>query len=144
MAAQLTQNLQTQSGNNVVVMMGGVQVGLMQNVRASDDYGLEPASGIGDIHVVEYVPGMAKHSLTVSAMVLRKGSLRAAGVAAENGDAVLQGLVFDFLVMDKTTGQLLRKYTGCSYHSGDVEVNKHAIVMNHAQFNALDASGVGI
>lgn len=138
------QNVNVQSGNRIVVMFDGKQVGLIQNVRASDDYGPEAASGIGDIHAVEYVPSMARHMLSVSAMVLKKGSLRAAGISAENGDAMLKGLVFDFVTIDKDSGAVLRKYVGCSYASGDVDVSKHAIVMNSAQFNALDVQGTGI
>lgn len=144
MAVQASQNLKTRSGNRIIVTFGGVQVGLVQSVRMNDDYSPEPASGVGDIHVQEYVPTMARHNLSVSTMVLNVGSLRAAGIAMENGDAVLQGLVFDIESYSKDDGTLLRKYIGCSYASGDIEVSKHAIVMNSATFNALDATGTGL
>jgi hypothetical protein len=137
-------NLKTRTGNRIVVVLDGKQVGLLQSVRSNDDYSPEPASGIGDIHVQEHVPTMARHTLSVSAMVLNKGSLISAGVAMENGDAVLQGLVFDFEMFDKDDGKLLRKYIGCSYASGDIDVSKHAIVMQSAQFNALDVAGAGV
>lgn len=135
-------NLKVQSGNRVSVVFDGQEIGLIQNVRPSDDYGHEPASGIGDIHAVEYVPGMARHSLSVSSMVLKTGGLRQAGITQENGDAVLRGLVFDFVVRDKDSGQELRKYTGCTFVSGDIEVSKHAILMSSAQFMALDVTGM--
>lgn len=134
-------NLKTRTGNRIVVLMDGKQIGLIQSVRANDDYSPEPASGIGDIHVQEYVPTMARHSLSVSAMLLNRGAMMEAGITMENGDAVLQGLVFDFEVYSKDDGTLLRKYVGCSYASGDMEVSKHAIVMQSAQFNALDVVG---
>lgn len=138
-----TPNLKTRSGNRILVTFNGTTVGLIQSLRMNDDYAPEPASGIGDIHAVEYVPTMARHNLTVSAMVLNQGSLRQAGVSAENGDAMLNGLVFDIQIMSKDDGSLLRKYVGCSYASGDLEVNKHAIVMANGTFNALDVSGTG-
>lgn len=138
------QNLKTRSGNRIVVMFDGKQVGLVQSVRMSDDYSPEPASGIGDIHVQEYVPTMARHSISVQAMVLNRGSLREAGVAVENGDDILRGLVFDIVTLSKDDGAVLRKYVGCSYASGDVDVSKHSIVMNSAQFNALDVQGTGL
>lgn len=138
-----TQNLKVRSGNRTIVMFDGKQVGLIQNVRMNDDYSPEPASGIGDIHVQEYVPTMARHSLSCSVMMLNKGALLEAGIAVENGDAVLQGRVFDFETYSKDDGRLLRKYMGCSYASGDWEIAKHAIVMQSAQFNALDVSGLG-
>jgi len=138
------QNLRTRSGNRAIVYLDGLKVGLIQTVRMSDDYAPDPASGIGDIHVQEWVPTMARHSLNISAMVLNKGSLAQAGaVVPENGDAVLLGLVFTFEVIDKATNDVLRKYTGCSYASGDLEVSKHTIVMQSGVFNALDASGTG-
>lgn len=139
----MKQNIKVQSGNRIVIVMDGKQIGLLQSVRANDDYSPEPASGIGDIHVQEYVPTMARHSLTVSGLLLKKGAMMAAGIAMENGDAVLQGLVFDFEVYDRDTGAQLRKYVGCSYASGDLDVTKHAIVSQSAQFNALDVTGTG-
>jgi len=144
MAIQQSQNLKTRSGNRILAFFGGIQIGLMQSVRLNDDYSPEPASGIGDIHVQEYVPTMARHSVSISAMVLNIGSLRQAGVTSENGDAVLQGLVFDVVVVSKDDGSVLRKYVGCSYASGDVDVQKHAIVMNSGQLLALDAQGLGL
>lgn len=135
------QNVKTRSGNRIVVVFDGKQIGLVRSVRASDDFGLEPASGIGDIHVQEYVPSMARHSISVSAMVLIKGALLEAGIATENGDAALRGLVFDLEVYDKDTGGLLRKYTGCSYASGDIDVSAHQIVVQNCQLMALDVTG---
>src|SRR5438105_820559 len=113
-----TQNLKTRSGNRLIVMFDGKQLGLVQSVDLNDDYSPEPASGIGDIHAQEYVPTMARHSLSVSQMVLNRGAMLEAGIAMENGDAVLQGLVFDIEVFSKDDGTLLRKYVGCSYASG--------------------------
>jgi hypothetical protein len=96
---------------------------------------------IGDIHVAEYVPTMARHTLSVSSMVLNKGSLREAGVIVENGDDALVGRVMDFIVYSKDDGTVLRKYMGCSYASGSTNIQKHAIVVSDAQFNALDVVG---
>jgi hypothetical protein len=137
----MEQNLKTRSGNRVLAMFDGKQIGLIQSIRASDDYGPEAASGIGDIHVQEYVPSQARHNLTVSQMVLNKGGMRKAGITVENGDAVLNGLVFDIVIADKDTGEVLCKYMGCSYASGSTDISKHAIVMADAQFNALNRQG---
>lgn len=135
-------NVKTRSGNRVVVVFDGKQLGLVRSVRANDDYSPEPASGIGDIHVQEYVPTMARHTLSVQQMVLIKGAMLEAGIAAENGDAMLQGLVFDLEVYDKDNGTLLRKYIGVSYASGDIDINAHQIIVQSGQFNALDVVGV--
>lgn len=141
--ANFQQNRKVRSGNRIIATLAGQQIGLVQNIRMSDDYGPEPASGVGDIHVQEWVPTMARHTVTVSKMVLDKEKIRSSGITMENGDAVLQGLVFDIESYDKDSGELLRKYVGCSYASGDVEISKHAIVTSNATFNALDVSGTG-
>ncbi len=96
-----TEHRLVQSGNRIEIQFDGKNVGLLQNLRPSDDYGLEPASGVGDIHVQEYVPSMARHHLTASTMVLFAGNLRDAGIAMENGDAVLKGLMFDICIYGK-------------------------------------------
>lgn len=131
------------SGNRIEVQFDGQQIGLLQNLRPSDDYGHEPASGVGDIHVQEYVPSLARHQLTASTMVLFTGNMRDLGIAMENGDEVLRGLVFDIAIYgrDPKNSGLLRKYVKCSFTGGDVEIQKHAIVVSNANFSALDVTG---
>lgn len=140
----MKQNLKVRSGNRIVILADGKPVGLAQSLRASDDYSPEAASGIGDIHAQEYVPTMARHTLSLQKMVLNKSDLREAGIFVENGDGALKGLVFDIAKVDKDSGEVLRTYVGCSYASGDVDVSKHTIVMSSGQFNALDVRGTGI
>lgn len=137
------QNLKVRSGNRIIVTLDGQQVGTMKSCRMNDDYSPEPVTGIGDIHVVEHVPTVARHSLSCSVVVLNSGALRQRGIALENGDDALRGTVFDIVIMSKDDGEILRKYTGCSYASGDMEVAANAVVMSNAQFNAIDVSGTG-
>lgn len=137
-------NVQTLSGNRIAVEFDGKVVGLVQTLKASDKYTRTAATGIGDIHAVEHVPTMADHTLVVTAMTLITSHLRNAGVASENGDAVLLGNVFDFCVYSKDSGELLRKYVGCSYEGGDVEVSANKIVTQTATFKALDVVGTGL
>lgn len=134
-------NLLVHSGNRIVVRLDGKTVGLIQSLRASDDFAPEPASGIGNIEVQEYVPTMARHNLNISMMTLNDKTMFGEGLQDENGAATLLGRVFDIEVFDKSTGKLLRKYVDCKYASGDVEVTKHAIVVTNAVFVALTASG---
>lgn len=72
--------------------------------------------------------------------MLYTGSLRQLGVTVENGDDALKGNVFDIVTMDKN-GETLRKYIGCSYDSGDLEISAHKILSSSCQFKALDVSG---
>jgi hypothetical protein len=141
-----TEHRITHSGNRIEIQFDGKIIGLLQNLRPSDDYGHEPSSGIGDIHVQEYVPSMARHQLSASTMVLFTANLRDSGIAMENGDEVLKGLVFDIVIYgkDPKSAGVLRKYTKCSYTSGAIEISKHAIVASNAQFVALDVTGTRI
>lgn len=139
-----TTNLKVRSGNRIVVQFDGVDIGLVQSVRASDDYSPEPASGIGDIHVQEHVPTVARHAISVSNMVLLKNKCRIAGIQAINGDDVLEGRVFDIVQYGKDEFDVLRKYSGCSYASGDVDVSAHRITVSNSQFMALDVTGTGL
>lgn len=139
----MKQNLKVRSGNRIIVLFDGRQIGMVRSVRASDDYGPDPASGIGDINVQEYVPTMARHSLSVSGMVLIKDNMQSSGITPENGDAALLGMVFDLEVYSKDDGTLIRKYVGVSYASGDVDIQAHQIVVASGQFNALDVTGTG-
>lgn len=140
-----TQNIRTRSGNRIQVMLDGALVGLIRSIRMNDDYSPEPASGIGDIHVQEYVPTMARHNVTVQQMVLIRGAIRQLqNVAIENGDKALEGMVFDILIVSKDDGSTLRKYIGCSYASGDIEVSAHQITSASATFNCLDVTGTVI
>lgn len=143
-SAAKTKNLLTYSGNRVLVEFGGATIGLVQAVRLGDNYGLEPASGVGDIHAIEYVPSRATHTVSVTNMTLFKGNMRDAGVSAVNGDDVLQGLVFDLVVYSKDTGGALRTIKSCSFESGDVDVTAHRITMQSGQFKALDVLGTGL
>lgn len=135
-----TTNIKVRTGNRTVVLLDGKQVGLIQSIRTSDSYGLQEASGIGDIHVQEYVPTTATHSISVQQLVLYTGTLRQLGISLENGDEALKGIVFDIATMDKN-GEVLRKYTGCSFDSGDLEISAHRVISASCQFKALDVSG---
>jgi len=137
-------NTTAQTGNRVVVEFDGQKVGLLQSLRPSDNYGLEAASGIGDIHVVEHVPSKAVHTLSFSRMVLIVDKMRSSGLIPENGDAVLNGLVFDVAVYSKDTGALVRKYISCSYDSGDTDISAHRIVTSSGSLKALDVMGTGL
>lgn len=136
-----TVNQQVRSGNKIIVTFDNQQIGLTQDIRFQEDYSPTEASGIGNINANEYVPTFARFTISTRFMLLNKQSMYNAGIAPINGDGALQGLVFDIEILDRITGTSLRKFVGCSYASGDVEVTKHQIVMTNANFNCLNATG---
>lgn len=146
--ASFEEHRKVYSGNRIEIKLAGEVVGLLQDLTASDSYDPEMASGIGDIHATEYVPTVARHQLQCSVMVLFEAQLRSVGVSWENGDDALQGKVFDIEIFGKNSepgspdpAGLLRKYQKCTFEGGDVQVRKHAIVVNSARFLALDVAG---
>jgi hypothetical protein len=140
----MVQKVQVHSSNRVRVLIDDKVVGLIQSVRASDDYAPEMASGVGDIHAQEYVPTVARHSIAVGLMVLRKDSLIQLGLQPKNGDEALRGIEVDIAVYDFAEGAtptLLRKYVGCSFANGDVDITKHAIIAQNATYLCRDVQG---
>lgn len=135
----MKQNIQVHTGNRIAVIFDGKAIGAVTSVRGNFDLSPEPVTGIGDINVIEHAPTLARHSISVSQMVLKKENMMNAGISTENGDAALRGLVFDIEVYDKDNGKLLRKWTGVSYASGDIDVSANRITVTSGQFNALDA-----
>jgi hypothetical protein len=128
------------TGNEVDLYLNGIKMDLVQTVTGNDDYGPEPASGIGDIHVFEYPPTVARHNITVSAMVLTKEKAIAAGVINENGDAAMEGLTFPIEIFKKT-GPLIRKWLRAVNANGSIQVTAHRILVKNASFLACDAAG---
>ena len=151
------QNVIVRSSNRFTIVMGNVAIGLLQDLRCQDDYSPEPASGIGDIHVKEYVPTIARYTISSSQACMFTGALRRIGISFEDGNDAMRGMVFDIDVYDRIlnssvqeesstevlmyaegsiSGSLLRRYTKCSFASGDIEIRKHALIVNSATINA--------
>lgn len=134
-------NLLAHSANLIVVKQDNKEVGVIQSLRMNDDYAPEPLSGIGEVTVQEHVTTVARYSLTVQYMSLRRQSMFSEGLAHITSEDSLRGTVFDIEVQDKITGRVLKKYETVTFASGDVEITKHAIVAKSAQFMALRTSG---
>lgn len=131
------------NGNECAVFLDGHEAVLLQNISGSDDYGHEPASGVGDIHVKEYVPALARHNISIDRLVLRKGDLMDKGIIFENGDAAMLGKTFDIEIFSKdpTNPKILRKFINCTNTGGRVSVAAHRILVSDATFVGTDATG---
>lgn len=157
-----TQNVIVRSSNRFVIAMGNTAVGLLQDLRCQEDYSPEPASAIGSISVKEYVPTIARYTISTSQACMFKDSLRQLGVSFLDGKDAMKGLVFTIQIYDRTNSTsvkqdssagitmanegsiagstLLRQYLKCSFASGDIEIRKHAMIMNNATINACDVA----
>jgi len=156
-----TQNIRAHSGNLIQLEFDGKVYGTIRGLNAQDDYAPEPLSGIGEVHVQEWVPSMARHTLRVDYMIIKKDSLRSLGVMDENACERLQGMEFDIVmyekmpqagaggsatqpgVCDHRLGEL-RKYKYCTMASASINIQAHQIVVSDATFYARDVVGKGI
>lgn len=136
-------NVNTKAANRIIIQFDGKQVGACKSVSLHESYNHEPVTGIGDIHVIEYVPTLASYSVQIEAMVLEKEALRSAKILTENGEDTLVGRVFDISVISKDSGEEIRKFSGCTYDSGDIRITTNQVVSTSAQFKALRVSGLG-
>lgn len=127
------------SGNNIMVVIKNKPVGLLQDVTADEDFAPEPASGVGDPRVVEYVPTMYRISLSVSSMSLKKDSLFSVGVFPENINKYLATEPFTVVVVDKVTNKIIRQYINCIFGRGTLAVRKHTIVSHNCTLLATEA-----
>lgn len=139
-----TQHRNARSGNLIYLYLDNQRIGAAQDATMDMDFAPEPMYGIGDIDPIENVPTRASYRVSVSQAVLNLTSLLAAGFVPENGDAALQGMVFDIVTMDRMTGAVIRKYIGCSYASGQITLRSNATVQISGQFMALGAQGIGL
>ena len=132
------------SANRGVIVLDGVRVAIAKSLRASDDYGHAPEYGVGDIHAQEIVPSAARHTVSLTYTMVKTQSLRALGILAENGDDVLQGREYDILEQDKDGGDVLRKYIGCVFTSGDHSLDANQVIRGTSQFMCRDVQGTGL
>lgn len=126
-------------------------VGAVQNANVTMSFGLDTVSGIGDIRVKEYVPTIARISLSSDQTYLFNmeiDRLSSGGLAGQSGllpaqaQEALTGVVFDVSAVvlnpPQTAYSTLWIASGCSLDSGNMSAAKHGTVMRQCQFQALD------
>jgi hypothetical protein len=142
-----------QTGNRIQVLIGGRVVGLVQSAQCADDYGVQPATRLGQIEAVELVPLTANHTITVSMMMLTADTLYRSAhgdrLIPEGGDSghairnsAVEGLEMDIVVRDAKTGTMLCMYNKCVYSSGSIDIQAQRIVISSATFLATHRVGL--
>jgi len=156
--ANVRQNRQTYVANRMDVQFAdseGGAVGAVQNANVSMSFGLDGVSGIGAVTMIEYVPTVARISVSPDQVYLFRRELdrvSAGGFGGQTGilphQAIesLNGVVFNItaavLKTDKdTNGQAystLWQAVDCFLDSGDFSTAKHGTVGRRCQFMALN------
>jgi hypothetical protein len=132
-------SVRAKTGNRFVIKFDGQAIGVCKSIDMRDEMGLEPVTGIGSINAFEYVPTLARHTISVEEIIMDSDSLMSLGLVSENGTAALEGKIFDIEATDDTGAS--RKYLNCSYASGSISIRGNALLVSNATFNAIDVSG---
>lgn len=140
-------NKQVRSSNACLIVIRNLVIGIVTSLRISGDFALQDVSGIGDNVVIEYVPGVARVSVSMSGVQLIQANLAAAGIVPSSSVRdILNGNVFDTGVYTTTSGSmqpqnLLIKAISCSPSSLGYSFDTGQSVKYDHQFVALDLAG---
>jgi hypothetical protein len=140
-------NNQVRSANACLIVVQNQVIGISQSLRIQADFALQDQSGIGDSVVIEYVPGIAKITVSLSGVFLIAQNLASVGIVpSQSVRDVLQGNVFDVGVYSSiagtnTPGNLLVKAISCSPSSMSYSVDTGQSLKYDHQFACLDLAG---
>ena len=149
-----TERVGVMTGNLIEVLVNDQIIGVIQNINANEDLGLQAATGIGRPTPYEHVVGQVRYSLSVDVLqVLPEGlwkgknpelealgikNFEDAGISPKGYTDLLKGTVFDIVVRTLADGVQLYKWTACSYGSGSIQIGKHTITSRNASFLAIN------
>lgn len=143
------------TGNIVTIDFGKAKLGLVQTMQITEDFGVQPASGIGDIEPAEHVPGTSRIQLQMDSILIFKNavdsalnvttelpatlndkeSIDSADIAPSEPRRILEGRTFTITVMTMG-GVTIRQYLDCVYASGNFSIQKHSMISRSATFMA--------
>lgn len=102
------------TGATCLIKINGVEVGRAQSIDPRTSFGTEGVYQIGSIMPQEHVQNKYEGQFTVERYLMRKENFAKAGLIGL-GEDILQKDIFDIEVIDKTTGNSLRVYRGCTF-----------------------------
>lgn len=143
----MSTNNQVRSANQCLILINNQVIGITQSVRIQADFALQDQSGIGDNVVIEYVPGIARVTASVSGVFLINQNLINAGILpSQSVRQILNANVFDIGVYStqagtNTPGSLLIKAISCTPSNMSVSVDSGQSVKYDSSYSALDLSG---
>ena len=135
------ENHPTATANIIEIRIRDKVVGRVQTVSNRESFGTEPLYEIGSMLPAEIVPTRWQGSITVDKYVLRKASIEALPLAYS--ESILKTLLFDVVIVDRTTGKTIEKFQGCVQsdagrtYAAQRPVNQNATFayMNHVEGN---------
>lgn len=127
------------TGHSILIKVKGNVVGRAQGLDARRSFGTEGVYEIGSIMPQEHIPLKYEGTATLERFMLKKSSLREIGLASL-GEDVLNKDIFDFEVIDKLTGKMIRVYRSCTISDYTETFKVGAICGENATFQYLDCS----
>jgi len=140
-------NKKVRSANQVLIVIKNKVIGIASSLRIAADFALQDQAGIGDNVVVEYVPGIARITVSLSGILLISTNLAAQGILPSTSVRdILEGNVFDVGVYSSIAGtntpdSLLIKALSCMPSSMGYSVDTGQAMKYDHSFVALDLAG---
>jgi hypothetical protein len=139
-------NYKSHTGNRIIIRFNGAIVGLVQSLRASEDFGVQGLYQVGDIQAAELVPTQAQYTLTADMIFLKtdtfySGFGSSTPLAPVDPYGALYFKPFQVAIYDSDTMKLMRYWDGCYYSQGDLQISMNAVLTGSCTFRAITASG---
>ena len=134
MATQANQTVH--SGNTVLIKVKGAVVGRAQGLDARRSFGTEGVYEIGSIMPQEHINNRYEGSFTLERYLIKKKDLANLGMVAL-GEEILKTDTLDVEVIDKSTGETVRCYRGCTASDYSENFRVGAISGENATFYYL-------
>lgn len=134
MATQANQTVHT--GNTVLLKVKGVVVGRAQSLDGRRSFGTEGVYEIGSIMPQEHVNQRYEGTIQLERFLIKKDDLAQVDMAAL-GEEILQRDIIDIEVIDKSTGECVRVYRGCTCVDYSETFRVGAISGENASFQYL-------
>jgi hypothetical protein len=132
-------NQKVHSGQTIYIKIGGQIVGRAQGLNGRRSFGTQGVYEIGSIMPQEHINLRYEGTATLDRFLVKKQSLNDIGVAPL-GEEVLRKNVIDIEVFDKTTGNIVRVYRGCTISDYSEVFKVNAICGENATFQYLTCS----
>lgn len=129
----------THTGHTILLKIKGNTIGRAQGIDGERSFGTEGIYEIGSIMPQEHVNNRYEGSVNIERFLVRNTDLARAGYASL-GEEVLKKNVITLEVVDKYTGNIVRRYHGCTIVTYRETFRVNAIAGENATFTYLRAS----
>jgi len=130
-------NQTVHAGHSIYLRMGGQIIGRVQGLNARTSFGTEGVYEIGSIMPQEHIPLRFECTITANKYLIKKKSLVAIGITSVAED-ILTKEIFDIVVQDKQTDEVVRVYVGVTQVDGNSNAQANQIVGEDATFVCLE------